>query len=811
MRATRITVVMLALLSLGGSVVSGQPADLDADGSPDSIDNCTNHPNPTQMDVDGDGYGNACDPDFDNSGIVDGKDVSALTTHYRSGEFLYDLDADGRVDSRDLKILQQFLHGPPGPGRPDGDSDGFDDARDGCPDTLPGASLISGGCSAFDLVRKPGRLLDPLLGKGTNLLGRFEGTPELALVSRSIGGAMESMEAAGASLTRAQFDRALTELLSAKRQLEAGRDDLARVIAVVEREMIAMGRVPPDEGDHREIDLHMLGLQMGAADIASLLEGTITVETIFTSIRDRSRPMHTRARIDGIDDLRRVIRLDDGTVLSVSDDVHSADLAEAIAVDLEWTALDRGGDSGIATTAVVVASDTDPGVIKLKDCLELRIAPLQRFAPISGGPYLLHHPDGYRYGDQLLLEKGMGLAVEKVCGGEGGRWQSTFVRRSLRVEIDYEDENGGPAQKVLATDLTPGEHPVMFPADAEHGAPAELTVKHHAQNCSIVAAQMTCTSKVLTSTETYSVSLYEDRSRCVASYAETEFALDEAPAGTFRTTTVNNVFALAANDYPAPPTFSAEGYKVWSSVSSFPSAMSIGLNEPFAIFQHDFYDPDAIYAEESTGIDHPSGLRWPAVSGIRNGKSYRYGCRLPSITRDMINACPTSPNSYYRLPFKGGHPTWIMGQGNNGSFTHNGAQAYAFDFIAPEGTPIRAARGGRVTFVRENQTGNSYSNPSCGCMANAIVITHQDGSQGAYFHMPLNGVFKSVGEEVERGELIAEVGNTGFSTTAHLHFHQQSASWPMTSPSRFEAFFPSTTTLLQCYVPSAGDTLSSNQ
>jgi len=37
------------------------PADTDADGVPDAIDNCPNTPNPDQADADGDGIGDACD------------------------------------------------------------------------------------------------------------------------------------------------------------------------------------------------------------------------------------------------------------------------------------------------------------------------------------------------------------------------------------------------------------------------------------------------------------------------------------------------------------------------------------------------------------------------------------------------------------------------------------------------------------------------------------------------------------------------------------------------------------------------------
>ncbi len=81
--------------------------DTDADGIPDSIDNCPDNPNQDQTDSDGDGAGDACDvcPEIHSPGQID-------------------TDADGVGDHCDNCVTQ------PNPGQSDSDGDGFGDVCD---------------------------------------------------------------------------------------------------------------------------------------------------------------------------------------------------------------------------------------------------------------------------------------------------------------------------------------------------------------------------------------------------------------------------------------------------------------------------------------------------------------------------------------------------------------------------------------------------------------------------------------------------------------------------------------------------------
>lgn len=153
------------------------------------------------------------------------------------------------------------------------------------------------------------------------------------------------------------------------------------------------------------------------------------------------------------------------------------------------------------------------------------------------------------------------------------------------------------------------------------------------------------------------------------------------------------------------------------------------------------------------------------LSAIKAGAwSYRYNF---SWSRGDINAQHDA--SYrYRLPYAEGAAFPLM-QSCDGSFSHTGLDRYALDFFMPIGTPIHAARAGRVVAVKDssNRGGPTEDYRKDG---NFVVIEHADGTLAQYFHLSQGGALVEAGERVTRGQRIALSGNTGLSTGPHLHF-----------------------------------------
>ena len=122
-------------------------------------------------------------------------------------------------------------------------------------------------------------------------------------------------------------------------------------------------------------------------------------------------------------------------------------------------------------------------------------------------------------------------------------------------------------------------------------------------------------------------------------------------------------------------------------------------------------------------------------------------------------------SSDYVLPYEESSPRKLL-QGYNGPWGHEGQAAFAYDFQMPMGTPVHAARSGKVVHVLE-EFKDATRKPG---EENVIVIQHQDGTYARYYHLTQNGADVQLGDEVKEKQRIGSSGDSGASAGPHLHF-----------------------------------------
>lgn len=125
-----------------------------------------------------------------------------------------------------------------------------------------------------------------------------------------------------------------------------------------------------------------------------------------------------------------------------------------------------------------------------------------------------------------------------------------------------------------------------------------------------------------------------------------------------------------------------------------------------------------------------------------------WGLGISDKPRGIISESGFPIDKEYRISSNFGnrfHPIYEENRNHNG-----------IDIAARIGTPIYPIMAGRVVSVGEGKSNGKY-----------LYIKHSGGYESRYLHCSEIHVSRS--EKVDRGDLIAEVGDTGDATGPHLH------------------------------------------
>lgn len=202
-----------------------------------------------------------------------------------------------------------------------------------------------------------------------------------------------------------------------------------------------------------------------------------------------------------------------------------------------------------------------------------------------------------------------------------------------------------------------------------------------------------------------------------------------------------------------------------------------------------------------------------------------------------IPAARYTPKVAYRMPL---NESWFMRSipGVTSHHRWHASSEFAVDFFKVDdrgrinpgdasqaenyygyGEPVLAAADGEVVRVldgavqdraarqrREGESGPEYgrrmqqmtmaammSDFRRAAAGNLITIRHADGEYASYGHLKPGSIRVAVGDKVEQGQQIAEVGDTGDSPAVHLHFQLNrgpDAFYSMSLPVTFEGIAP---------------------
>lgn len=490
---------------------------------------------------------------------------------------------------------------------------------------------------------------------------------------------------------------------------------------------------------------------------------------------------------------------------------------------------------GRAVTGLWVASSFDvvpsgvvftPGPV-FTQCLNLRVLPVQPQPAIPGDQlgWIRHEIDGYTDpSGRIEFERGMKLMAEEfncpgVLPGQGPDGEDLRVEHYYRVRLSYRTNQGNWISNALLASQFRGGQQISLPQQM-NGDDGSLEVTRIRRSCvesasiipiidptgGIVGTESIwhCSSEQIMNQTTYPIRSLERGAYCSTTFPTTTFEIEDDDTQSWDSTYVSGV--NAQEGAPTPLTFQAIGEKVVNGSLVHDSV--IGRFESFAIFGRD------VHHHFGAGTDNKSGLDWPHVTGERDGLPFRYTCTVPPIVRDRLGSCDGLPEMFYRLPYPGG--TFVqVNQGNGGSFTHNGWQWFALDLSGNSGDPLRAARGGTVVRLRKTmnlncmtQTCTDWGFPLLDEYGNHVAIQHEDGTVGWYAHMVPNSSPLFLGQKLNRGDYLGQLGNTGNSGGPHLHYHvtpEDPSTWGNTTVlARYEALLFPTLQTQSCLVPPQG-------
>jgi murein DD-endopeptidase MepM/ murein hydrolase activator NlpD len=166
----------------------------------------------------------------------------------------------------------------------------------------------------------------------------------------------------------------------------------------------------------------------------------------------------------------------------------------------------------------------------------------------------------------------------------------------------------------------------------------------------------------------------------------------------------------------------------------------------------------------------PQTLSWDGTVGGVLQKEGRYAFRVTAVSASGVRAVPAqvkkgvvNPAAFrflrHEFPIRGPHGYGEFAARFGGGRGHQGQ-----DTFAACGTPLVAARGGKVKFKQYHSRAGHY----------LVIDGARTGIDYTYMHLR-SPALVDAGDRVRTGQLIGYVGRTGDASGCHLHLEMWTA------------------------------------
>ena len=181
--------------------------------------------------------------------------------------------------------------------------------------------------------------------------------------------------------------------------------------------------------------------------------------------------------------------------------------------------------------------------------------------------------------------------------------------------------------------------------------------------------------------------------------------------------------------------------------------------------------PGSALADSSGGVAVPGG-----TGAVADGGGAAVGAPVPASKRQARRKrrrrpapvqvpAPVLPAGDHAFPVAGTYS--LGGESSRFQAPRRGHRHMGQDISAARGTPVVAPFAGLIDWVRYQRAGAGHY----------VVLDADDGHDYVFMHLRRGSIPVVEGQRVAAGERVGEVGNSGRSFGAHLHFEVWVGGW----------------------------------